>query len=293
MLNLKQLLVFDAVVREGGFAKAAGRLGVSQPAITAQIKALEERYGVALFRRHGKRVTLTDIGTRLTSLGRQVSVLGEEAEDLLVSAARLRVGVLRIAAGSPYLAAALLDRFRKRFLGVEIHLSAGNYEEIRARLLAEEVDVAIQTEAAAEPLIERFAMARQNLVVFGTVDAFSELAPATGAVALARLANASLILREPASVTRRLFDRLCDEHDVAARPAIQAASRESVFELVARGLGLGIVLEGELPRDARIVTRPILEAGAPLTDYLLCLKHRKGLRMIREVLALALPIPSD
>src|SRR5262245_5796035 len=133
-MNLRQLRAFAAIADVGGFARAAGRLNVSQPALSRQIHALEAELGVPLFDRIGRRVQLTSQGEDLLRRSRRLLAeadsLGERARSLKAG----QTGILRVGATPQVienLLADFLTRYRGRHPGVEVHL----VEDGGARLL--------------------------------------------------------------------------------------------------------------------------------------------------------------
>lgn len=287
-MNLTQLRAFHAVAQDGSFTKAAERLCVTQPAVTASIAALEERHGVALFNRHGRSITLTEAGKKLVAVSRQLFALEEEASEILTAEQQLQSGILRLCVGNPYTIAPYLRSFQQAYPGVDLRVIPGNYETVRDFLLTEQADLAVQTEADDIPQVRRQVLARQRLVVFCRIDAPLP----RSSVSLSELQKHNYIARESGSATRRFFKDLCAKHNADIKGNITAENRETAFELVANGLGYGIVLDAELPRDERIRTVQIEEAAMPFTDYLLYLKRRENLRLVRAFLDL-IPQPSD
>jgi len=122
-VNLLQLRAFDAVVRTGSFTAAARRLHVSQPAVTNHVRALEEYYEVALFRRRGRGVEATALGERLATISHRLFTLEDEASELLSAHRGLARGTLSIAADGPYILIPLVAAFRARHPGVRVALS--------------------------------------------------------------------------------------------------------------------------------------------------------------------------
>src|SRR6476661_2647656 len=97
-MNHTALRAFHAVAVHGSFTRAAASLRVTQPTLSAQVKALEEEYGVALFVRRARRIALTDTGTSLLEVTRRLFALEEQAGELLSRARALTTGQLRIGA---------------------------------------------------------------------------------------------------------------------------------------------------------------------------------------------------
>src|SRR4051812_26604442 len=107
-MNLHALRAFHAVATTGGFRRAAERLGVSQPAVTAQVQALERRYGVELFERTGRGVRPTELGRELMDGAERLFALAGDLDELLRSAGQLDRGTLRLGADNPFAAMPLV-----------------------------------------------------------------------------------------------------------------------------------------------------------------------------------------
>jgi DNA-binding transcriptional LysR family regulator len=105
----------------------------------------------------------------------------------------------------------------------------------------------------------------------------------------AELAGERLILREPGSSTRRVFETAMIRAGIALEEVIEINSREAVREAVAAGLGIGVVSESEFGNDPRLVKITLAEADLGATEYVACLTERKDLRLIRAFLELAEP----
>ena len=281
-MNLTQLKAFHFVAIEGSFTRAAERLCITQPAVTASITALEERHGVPLFHRQGRKVTLTHAGQRLAKITDRLFALEEEAEDYLEGIQGLKTGRLRMAIGSPYGLSSILRQFRESHPGIEIQLLPGNFKNVEELLLNDLADLAIQTEAPEMPGILRQPFQTHHLIAFCHRN--HPMAAQEGSINLWQLANCPLILREQASITRRLFEEQCQALDLKIRPAIEAGSRESVEEMVRAGLGIGIVLSGELLNDPQLISFHIAECTKPVTDYLLYLEKRKNFNLIQALI---------
>src|SRR5215469_14507590 len=160
------LRAFHAVASHGSFTRAAASLGVTQPTLSAQVKALEETYGVALLDRRGRSVAVTALGEQLLDVTRRFFLLEEEADELLARARDLTAGHLRVAAGGPYYAVPLLAAFRARYPGVHVSLSIGNSGEVLDALLHDRADVAMISDVEPDPRLEALPYAEHRLVVF-------------------------------------------------------------------------------------------------------------------------------
>lgn len=269
------------VASHGSFTRAAESLGVTQPTLSAQVKALEEGYGVALLDRRGRGVAATSLGEQLLEITRRLFLLEEEANELLSRARDLTAGHLRVAAGGPYYAVPLLAAFGARYPGVHISLSIGNSEEVLDALLHYRADVAVISDLEADPRLEAIPYAEHRLVVF--VPRQHPWARTRG-IRLRDLEGQPMVLREIGSMTRRLFEQAIAKAKVAPRVVMEIESREAVSEAVAAGLGIGVVAEAELGHDERLVAVPVTDVAMLTREYVVCLRERRRLRIVSAFL---------
>ncbi len=285
-MNLQRLRVFDMVVRTGSVTRAAERLHVSQPAVTSQLKALEAHYEVSLFRRAGRRLAPTALGEALAEVSGRLFALEEDAVALLERGQQLKSGTLRLASDGPYLAIPIVRAFRSRFPGVRVSLTILNTQAVQSALLAEHVDVTIQSHSDDDERLYAIPIARLELIGFVAADhpwARSERAQ----IDFAELNGVSLVVREPGSTTRRVLDDACASTGVEPLYVIETTSRETVKEAVAAGLGVGVIAENEFRTDPRLWPLRVTGADLHYSDEVLCLNRRRDLRAVREFLILA------
>lgn len=271
-----QLKAFHAVAQYGGFSNAAGRLALTQPAVSDHIRKLEETYGVQLFLRSPRGVSLTALGRKLFAVAERLFETEAEALELLSRAATLEEGQLTVGADAAVHVLPRLARFRDRFPKIALRLVSGNSAELLARLESFAIDIAVTAERPASDAILSKRLRQDRLVAVGRRSG-------TKATRLpfARLAQLPLILREEGSMTRKLL--LTEMQRRGLRPAttIEIESREAAREAAAQGLGLAVMSEGELVPDRRLRTYAIPDWDAVMEEWLLCLKSRAGLHAIR------------
>ena len=154
-MNLRHLRAFTTIADAGGFARAAARLNLSQPALSRQIHALESELDVLLFDRVGRRVQLTSEGEDLLRRSRRLladaNSLGERARSLKSG----DTGILRVGATPQMienLFADFLTRYRRRHPGVEVHLVEDGGARLHGRL--ERGDVHLATTPAGDAAFE-------------------------------------------------------------------------------------------------------------------------------------------
>lgn len=283
-MNFTQLRAFDAVARTGGFSRAGHELGLSQPAVTIQVRSLEQQFGVQLFRRLGRQVELTELGQRLYGHTRRLFGIEAEARELLQSGQELLSGEIAIAADGPYAVMGLLSRFQSRHPDVRVQLRLRNSQDCLAELMAQRVDLALAAEVPPSPHLQLVSYLQQPLVLL-----LPSGHPWAGRTDLTveHLSGVGMVMREPQSNTRRMFEALLQRRQVKVRIALELDSREAVREAVASGLGVAAVLKNEIGADPRLRVVPLERSKILCTDYLACLSGQADRRVVGAFLALA------
>ena len=286
-VNLQHLRTFHAVAIEGSISRAARRLNVSQPTLSQQLKALEERHGVTLFDGRKPPMRLTALGRDLFALSQRLFAASTDIDELLGEARSLEGGVtLRIAADSPPYAAQLVAAFHRRHPDASISLRIGNGREVVAALREAQADVAIASDPPGDPLFAYEPLFADNVCLALHAD-HPLLAAASLPIEAVR--GEILLRREATSRTRETTDRAMAAAGVEPRGVIDMHTREAVREGVALGLGVGFFYSAECPPDTRIAYRPIkgLRPNGELNGYIVCLVDRRRSALIREVVAAA------
>jgi len=272
-MNHAQLRAFHAVAEEGGFTRAAAALNVTQPTLSGQVSALEESYGVRLFERRGRGVELTDLGRGLLDITRRLFDLELEADQLLSAARGLKSGRLRVGADAPYHVIALLAAFNRHYPKIQLSLSFGNSERVLQDLFNRRSDVAVLPDIPSDERLHAVAFQRERIGVF--VDRDHDWA-GRRSIRLRDLADQRLILREPGSTTRAIFEQAMAAAGVTPGAVLEIGSREAVREAVAAGLGIGAVFESEFGNDDRLHLLAVRDAGLLATEYAACLQDRQN-----------------
>lgn len=283
-MNFTQLRAFDAVARTGGFSRAGHALGLSQPAVTIQVRSLEQNFGVQLFRRRGRQVELTEIGQRLYEHTRRLFGIETEAFELLQSGQQLLSGGVTLAADGPYAVMGLLSQFRRRHPAVRVTVRLANSQECLTELMAQRADLALAAEMRPGPHLHAVPYLHQPLMLL--LPASHEWA-AREDLGVGDLEGVGMVAREPGSNTRRMFEELLARRHVKARTVLELGSREAVREAVASGLGLAVVLENEALPDPRLHAVPLERGTIICTDYLACLSGQADRRVVAAFFALA------
>ncbi len=283
-MNHAQIRAFHAVATEGSFTKAARLLGVSQPAVTIQVRALEEAYGVNLLHRSGKRVALTDLGDGLLDYTRRIFDLEQEADEILTAARELRGGHLKAGADGPYFVMGLLASFISRYPGVRVTVAMGNSQSVLRDLVEYRTDVAVVARIDDDRRFHARPYSRQRVVIF--VPRGHDWAKRRG-IRLAELEGQPMVLREQGSSTRQILEEALKQARVTPRVVMEIGSREALHEAVAAGLGIGVVTESELGQDDRLATVKLSDVSLEAREYVVCLKERSAVRTVQAFFDLA------
>jgi DNA-binding transcriptional LysR family regulator len=283
-VTLRQLRVFEAVARHLSYTRAAEELHLTQPAVSMQIKQLEESVGLPLFEQMGKRTFLTEAGQELHQTSRAIALQLEETEEVLESLKGIRRGRLRIAVASTanYFATRLLAAFCRRYPGISFSLEVTNRESLLRALEANEKDLVIMGRPPESLDLEAEPFMDNPLVVIAAPDH-----PLAGAdeVSWERLQQEAFVVREEGSGTRIAMERHFASRGVKLRTGMELSSNEAIKRAVEVGMGLGIVSIHTLELELETGRLMVLRAEAfpiPRHWYLV---HRRSKRLSPVALA--------
>lgn len=240
-LDSERLRTFRAVVRAGGFSRAAEQLHKSQPAVSQSVRALEEDVGARLFHRLGRQVRLTPAGEILLEHVEQSFAALDAARSRLEALSSLEAGELVIGTSDTnacYVLPPVLAAFRSAYPGIEVRISNRPSPATERQVEAREVDVGFVTlplesrKLSAEPLF-----VREDVAIFAPEHRLA----ARRRVRIADLADEALLLLDRGSRTRSLIDERLAVAGLEPRIAMELASIEVVKRLVALGFGVSVV----------------------------------------------------
>ncbi|MFT3764701.1 MAG: LysR substrate-binding domain-containing protein [Minicystis sp.] len=283
-----QLRAFDAVAGRRSFTAAAEALGVSQPAVSLQVRTLEAAHGVELLARGHRSVAPTALGESLLAITQRIFALEAQAAELLGAASELLRGHLHVGADAPFVMVPRLAEFHARYPQVKLSLALGNSHDVLRDLLEGRTDVAALGDRADDPRLFAIPAALSRQVVI--VSRAHPWAKKSG-VRLADLHDAPMLVREEGSSTRRALAATLDRAGVRPAVVMEVGSREALQEAVAAGLGVAAIIDAERGHDERIVALPITDAVIEHVEYVACLQDRRGLRAIAAFLELVPRLP--
>ncbi|WP_323008181.1 LysR substrate-binding domain-containing protein [Pseudorhodobacter sp.] len=280
-----QLRAFHYVAICGGFSRAAKELFLTQPAISDQVRKLEEDYDILLFNRHKKQVEITPAGEKLLEITRRLFDSEDQAQELLTESRATRTGTLHIMADSALHVLKILARFREKYPGVGVTISQGNTATVTESLFSYEADIGILGELPPSRDFETVALNSSPISAF--VACGHPLAKRS-TISFSDLSGLPLVMREAGSKTRKKFEEAAAAKGFAFAPAITAEGREAVREIVASGAGVGFVSAAEFGDDPRLRRIPLEdEAQMMMDETLICLRERRGGKLVSAFLAIA------
>lgn len=278
-----QLKAFHAVAVYGSFTRAAERLFLTQPAVSDQVRKLEERYGVLLFHRNKRSVRLSELGERLLAVTQRLFAIEAEAEELLSASSALRTGTLTLAVDAPVHVLPQIARFCERYPGIAVRVETGNTDESLQRLFSYQADLALLGRDVSDERLLSLTLRNDPIVAFVSL---SHPWAGRESIRLADLDDMPLVLREQGSVTRQTLEEEMSRAGLRIRPAIQVEGREASREAVVAGIGVGVVSAAEFGADTRVHALPIVDCQRRLTETLVCLREQRSRRIVETFLDL-------
>jgi len=268
MINLNQLRVFYEAARTGSFTRAAKKLCITQPAVTAQIKAFEDQCNLKLFKKKGRSLYLSEEGNTLYECARRIFEYEKEVEDAIEEMRKLKRGTLRLGtskAYARYFMPFLISSFREAFPHIKVHLDEGSSLDIIHSLLELKNEVAVIARVEEDPNISFLPFKRDRLVLI--------LSPAHSmakkkSVSVEDLVHEPMIMKEMGSGTRKQVNELFSRKGLTPNVLMETSNTEFIKQLVQRGEGISFLVEESVAaeiREKRLATVPV--AGeAPCLD---------------------------
>ncbi len=239
-VTLRQLNVFEAVARHLSFTRAAEELYLTQPAVSMQVKQMEQSVGLPLFEQIGKKIHLTEAGREIYDCSRAIARQLSEAEQVVEELKGVKRGRLLVTVASTvnYFASRLLAAFCERHQGVRVSLDVTNRESLLRQLVANETDIVLMGHPpdGLDLVAETFM---DNPLVI--IAAPGHRLAGKKSIPLASLKNETFLMRERGSGTRTAMERFFAERGMALSSSVEMNSNEAIKQSVEAGLGLGVV----------------------------------------------------
>lgn len=267
----RRLQAFHAVAKHRSFTKAAEALCMTQPAVTFQIRQLEEHFDTRLFDRANGRITLTPTGVVALQYVERILGLYGELEEKVRELTGQEVGVLMIGASTTiaeFLLPRILGEFKSRHPGIVPQLIVANSEAVQARVAERTLDLGfIEGDSHLRTLVTDICCDDELQVVCAPSHPLAR----RKALPIAALAEHPYISRELGSGTREVIDRYLEKSGVAQdslQIIMEASSPEALKGLVATGLGFAIMSRATAEKDVRLGDLVQIPLDPPLIRHL-------------------------
>ena len=283
-ITIRQLQVFESVARHLSYTRAAEELHLTQPAVSMQIRQLEQAVGLALFEQIGKKIYQTRAGELM--LGHALTIqdhleLAKREMDELkgVDSGRLAIGVVSTV---NYFAARLLAAFSRKHPNVKIRLDVTNRETLLRKLESNEPDLVLMGQPPNNLDVNASDFMDNPLLLVAAPD--HSMAKMKN-ISLDSLIDETFVVREPGSGTRLAMERFFLDHDFKPKSTVEMAGNEVIKQAIEVGLGLSILsahtIELELSAG-RLITLDVI--GIPIVRRWY-VAHRTGKRLTPTALS--------
>lgn len=272
-ITLKQLKYFEAVAAQGHFGRAAETVGISQPALSMQIKELEEILGVALFERGARHVRLTQFGEDFAPRARDILRAVDEVGDLARMAKNDMSGTLRlgvIPTIAPYLLPAFIGHLTQDHPSLDINVRETLTPKLIEELTAGQIDAAIVALPVSEPSLEEVAVFEEDFVLVRPKSDAALPVPAAR-----DLAKMQLLLLEEGHCFRDQALAFCALRSPLRRDGLDGSSLSTLVQLVGAGIGVTLIPQMAVPVETRSADVSVANFPEPVPKRMIGLVWRK------------------
>lgn len=288
-MNLNLYKTYVKVVETQNLSRTADEFGLSQPAVTKQIQALEDMYGVLLLERSGRRLKTTEAGETLYHCARDIIRAIEKTEKAMEEVSESRKGTLLLGASTipgQYILPAMIKQFKDRFPNVSISMDIADTEKIFNRVAERELDVGVVGGWISNRKVEGFQWLEDELVAI--LPPNHRLADQNH-IALTDLIGEKWIIREKGSGTRKAIEDLFTAHGIRREELnvyLEAGSTEAVLAAVESGMGISIISRWAINADSRrkISSVKLTEEGARRHLYIIYPRQKSRRKTVANFL---------
>ncbi len=263
-VTLKQLRAFAAVVRTASVTGAARALHVSPPAITLQMRLLQEQLGVPLIERSAAGMTPTMAGRLLADTVKRVEIVLNDSAAAIAALAGVETGTVQVGVVSTakYFAPRVLGAFSQAHPGIDLRLVVGNRAEIIAGLRDHELDLAVMGRPPEDLEVVSTVIGDHPHVVVAPP---SHRLAGGQAMSPVSLAGETFLVRERGSGTRMLMEQFFEQSGIAPRFGMEIGSNETVKQAVMAGLGIAFLSAHTIELEVQTGRLAVLDvAGLPI-----------------------------
>jgi len=284
-VTLRQLRYFDALVRHGHFGRAAEACSISQPALSMQIKEMEETLGGVLLERHARQFALTQFGEellqRVRDILRSVDELGDFARasrDRL--AGRLRVGMIPTIA--PYLLPRVIENLARLHPELDIHVRETLTPKLIKEVTEGRLDTAIVALPVSEPSLTEIALFKENFLLVRPGEQKGIPVPSRES-----LREMKLLLLEEGHCFRDQALSFCKMQLSPPREMLDASSLSTLVQMVGAGIGVTLIPEMAVAVETRSASVSVARFKNPQPSRTIGMVWRKTSPLARQLVQIS------
>jgi DNA-binding transcriptional LysR family regulator len=279
----RRLKVFHTVARLLSFTKAAEELHMTQPAVTFQVRQLEEYFNTRLFDRTHNKVSLTPAGERVSEFAERIFDLYAEMENRVRDLTGEISGALTIGASTTiaeYMLPALLGEFKNRYPDINLRLKVSNSEGIVSMVEHNVIDLGVVESPVSNKNLIVEVCHDDQLVVVAAPD--HDLVKRGGKVSASDIARYPFVSREEGSGTREVIMHYLMEHKVTPSDmtfSLELGSPEAIKGAVEAGMGITILSRSIIGKELKLNMLAELELDPPLSRPFSFVRQRQKFRV--------------
>jgi len=282
MITLRQLRYFNALARQGHFGRAAEACAISQPALSMQIKDLEDALGGVLLERSPRQVALTTFGEEAAPRVRGILRLVDELEDLARAsrdrlAGRLRIGMIPTIA--PYLLPEVIGNLTRMHPELDIHVRETLTPKLIEELADGRLDTAIVALPVSEPSLVEVALFSEHFLLVRPGEDEGKPVPSSKMLRTMRL-----LLLEEGHCFRDQALSFCNMQSSPPREVLDASSLSTLVQMVSAGIGVTLIPEMAVAVETRSASVSVTRFKSPQPSRTIGMVWRKTSPLARQLL---------
>ena len=282
MITLRQLRYFNALARQGHFGRAAEACAISQPALSMQIKDLEDALGGVLLERSPRQVALTTFGEEAAPRVRDILRLVDELEDLARAsrdrlAGRLRIGMIPTIA--PYLLPEVIGNLTRMHPELDIHVRETLTPKLIEELADGRLDTAIVALPVSEPSLVEVALFSEHFLLVRPGEDEGKPMPSSKMLRTMRL-----LLLEEGHCFRDQALSFCNMQSTPPREVLDASSLSTLVQMVSAGIGVTLIPEMAVAVETRSASVSVTRFKNPQPSRTIGMVWRKTSPLARQLL---------
>lgn len=239
-LSLQRLRIFYTAAKSGRFAKAAEILGITQPAVSLQIRQLENHLGGKVFERTGTGIVLTELGEMAIQYTEQVLNLIKDLEDKSRQFTNIEFGSVKIGASSTpgnYILPTVIANFVELYPGIDVSLEISNTEKVVSQILSRRIDIGVGGRETTDNQLCSFAIDKDEIIIIASPKKANSLRN----LDLQEVLSSMIVTREKGSATRAVAETYAGALNLTFGRKIELGSNEAVKSAVRNGVGVAML----------------------------------------------------